>query len=1327
MRESGGAEGGDGGQPHPRWRRWRGGVPILGSCDTPCQDAGRPSRLLSFACIRPAAGGAVAMASSSLTLAPPPQREAPLADTGVFRATELGFPPPRASPFSPVDGEGEADGLGGGILSCTTWSGAASAVSPGAAPSLSGSSLGWGRGEERRAGVVGSAGSEGGRGAVGGGGGRGRGRAGSGGGGGGGSGRDVVGGGGDGGQWGEGGKGWTPPPPSASRRFAPIMGPLSVSGATCGSFAQQPSNNTSSASLHSCFSMPGRLVDRTMVAGVGGGGFPGGGLAPELGFSAATAPASLVAVTPASSTVDEEPLWPLWSAGLAPASSRARPLIGGGGGVLIRPTPIRPAVVRPMAWPVASLPAVVRSVSAVSPGRSGGVGSGNGGGGHGGERGGGHDEGGDGSPSSPAAVLRGAPQSSFASMMGDGGGGGRRHRGRVSLGSSLGGARGGGALRTELLTPPTGTPAVGGGRTPAARAPSFAMLQPSDSGDALGAGGGHSSGDRRRIARHQSWGPGRPVGAAAVAAAPDAATPPRTFRPVSVPLSQEDAGSRGGGTVRYSGCGGGGSGFLPAPQRCHSPGSSASATSTVIGTGERAGGGAAGGGSPPVGPVPVIGGRARAAAWGGRAGLRSAGRGGGGTSASSTDSLAAGAAGGVGGVADHGGGGGLPSPSSALATVSAATTVPTVQPASPPTSSRSRRMLTRAGRSSRLRISRQIDLPDGRSRSRSRSRSASPPPSTAGRSGGGGGSGGGSISGGAGAAPGLERHLSFSAGRSLSRLWSKTDVSGRRGRSRMVSSAAAATDGGPASEALASSLTDSTAAAAAVGERGKAAAAPSQPPSPSPLVPVLQSSRVLYGRGGGGGGGGGSGGDGFDEAATPVSPAVPVSLSGDYGLDWPVPAGCADRDEGAESGAWGGSKGEDSHRVVDEPPVSPPSSLPSSALSGVAANEGGAPATVPTPPRLWLGKNAALPRKKSYIPPPAIAAAATVDDVGGKEDSTASVATAVTLRSGARPLSISRRHWRAATFHRTQSSAAGSQEAEVSGPSAGRVPPALRDGGGSGGALSRGHISIGGSKTFRPWSSVSRALGKPVPLGASQVAAASVTSDGEAPPWPSRMSLSGDEGYGRDGGESGEGHAPSAVPVSRLSLPGNLHLMANGDGGAVVPRAVDCGDSVGGGGGDGDAAASTVAAVEDDAWNGRGWAGNLTVPPPRGGAGATVAAVGTPPAPLPSTDAAASGPPPPSLAVVALGPSVGRGGSGSRHSGSSRGGHSIGGPSDSAHGGATTAGVSGEAAVAAASCEAAPTNRTGRRPFLGSPGGGGVASLARALLTVRHRLQLRHR
>lgn len=677
---------------------------------------------------------------------------------------------------------------------------------------------------------------------------------------------------------------------------------------------------------------------------------------------------------------------------------------------------------------------------------------------------------------------------------------------------------------------------------------------------------------------------------------------------------------------------------------------------------------------------------------------------------------------------DGGSSGGQPSPDSLLATVAAATAAP----AGPPLSSLSRRMLTRAGRSTRLRLSRPTDVPDGHSRSRSRSRSGSPPSSTACRSGGGGCSGGGGIGGGAGAPQGLERRLSFSAGRSLSRLWSKTDVSGRRARSRLVPAPAATADGGLESEALASSLSGSTAAAASGGEGGEAAAASSLSPSPLPLVPVMTSSRGLYGRGGSSGGGGGGGGDSFIEVATPVSPAVPVSLSGDYGLSWPVPTGSADCDAAAERGAWGGAGDGGSDCVIDESPASPPSPLPASSLPGVAASAGGAPASVSTPPRMWLGKNATISRKKSHIAPPSITAAAAVDEFGGKEESSLSAAAAATLRSGGRPLSISRRHWRAATLHRTQSSTAGSQEAEVaavSAPSAGRSPPVRSGGYGSGGALSRGNTSIGGSKTFRPWSSVSRALGKPASLG---TVVSPATNDGEALLLPSRMSLSESEGEGMECSESGEGHASSGAPVGRLSLPGNLRLMANGHGREVVPGSI-CGSSAGGGGGGGDATVSTVAVVEDDAWNGRGWAGNLSAPPPRGGAGSAVAAVDAPPAPLPSTGAPASGPPSPSLAVVALGPLADPGGSGSQRSGSQRSGsgcegHNVGVPSDGIRVGATNAGDSGEAAAAAASSDAAPSSRTGgRRPFLGSPGGGGVASLARALLTVRHRLQLRHR
>lgn len=494
----------------------------------------------------------------------------------------------------------------------------------------------------------------------------------------------------------------------------------------------------------------------------------------------------------------------------------------------------------------------------------------------------------------------------------------------------------------------------------------------------------------------------------------------------------------------------------------------------------------------------------------------------------------------------------------------------------------------------------------------------------------------------------------------------------------------------------------------------------------------MTSSRGLYGRGGSSGGGGGGGGDSFIEVATPVSPAVPVSLSGDYGLSWPVPTGSADCDAAAERGAWGGAGDGGSDCVIDESPASPPSPLPASSLPGVAASAGGAPASVSTPPRMWLGKNATISRKKSHIAPPSITAAAAVDEFGGKEESSLSAAAAATLRSGGRPLSISRRHWRAATLHRTQSSTAGSQEAEVaavSAPSAGRSPPVRSGGYGSGGALSRGNTSIGGSKTFRPWSSVSRALGKPASLG---TVVSPATNDGEALLLPSRMSLSESEGEGMECSESGEGHASSGAPVGRLSLPGNLRLMANGHGREVVPGSI-CGSSAGGGGGGGDATVSTVAVVEDDAWNGRGWAGNLSAPPPRGGAGSAVAAVDAPPAPLPSTGAPASGPPSPSLAVVALGPLADPGGSGSQRSGSQRSGsgcegHNVGVPSDGIRVGATNAGDSGEAAAAAASSDAAPSSRTGgRRPFLGSPGGGGVASLARALLTVRHRLQLRHR
>ncbi|GAB0497039.1 hypothetical protein MMPV_008362 [Pyropia vietnamensis] len=1150
------------------------------------------------------------------------------------------------------------------------------------------------------------------------------------------------GGGGDVGEWGEGGKGWILSPSSSSRRFVPIMGPLSVSGAassSSSSSSRQLSNNASSGSLLSCLSMPVRLVDRGSVAGEGGGGggggLPGGGLALDLGLTATPAPASSVDVTPATST--EGPLRPLWSAGLAPASPRARPFIAGGGGGLIRPTPIRPTVVRPVARPVASLPAVVRSVSAVSPGRDGGFGSGNGGGGYGGQRRERRDDGGDGSPSSPAALLRGVPLSSLASLMGDGGGGELRRRGRASLGSGMGGGGGSGSFRTELLTPPTGTPVAGGGRALTGRVSSLSKFQLADSGDALGGGRGHGMGDRRHIARHQSWGPGRPAGAAMMTVVVDTSTPPRTFRPVSVLLSPEDAGSHGGGTPWHSfGGGGGGGGFLPTPERCHSPGSSASAASTVTGVsgGDETGWRAAGGGNPPVGPVPLIGRRARVAAREGAVGHRNVGKGAGGDSASSTDVLAVSAAGGEGGVADGDGGGDPLPPASAFATVATAVTTASLAapPASPPTSSRSRRLLTRAGRSSRLRRSRHTDTPDGRSRSRSRSRSASPSFSAAGRATGGGGGGGGS---GGRATPGLERRLSFSAGRSLSRLWSKTDVSGRRARSRLNSSIAATADGESESEVLASTLSGSNAAPAVGGEGGEVLAAPSLSPSPSPVVSMLPSSCGRYRRGrnsddeGGGGksGGGMGGGNGalFDEAVIPLSPAVPVSLSGDFGLGWPVPGGSGDHDEGAERGAGEGS----SYLAVDESSASPPSPLPASSLPVVMASEEAAPATMSSPPRVWLdkngpsSKNATSSRQKSYVASSVIATAVAVDEEGGREDSTVRGLTPATLRSS-RPLSISRRHWRAATFHRTQSGAAASHDAAVvavSAPSAGKAPPAQSDGGGSGSAPSRGSTSMSGNKTFRPWSSVSRAIGKPGPLTAAQGTAASATNGGATPPRPTRVSPSTGEGGGGGGSESGEGHDPLRVPVGRLSLPANVHLIANGGDRVVKPRGVDSGNG-GGRRAGGDAAAVTVAAAEDEAWNGRGWAGNLTVSPPRGGAGAHAVAVGAPPSPSPSSDVTAGAPPSPSLAVVALGSSPGRGGSGGRHIGSGRGGPSRGGGSDGAHGDAATAGVGEDASVAAASSEASSSHRTGgRRPFLSSSGGG-VASLARALLTVRRRL-----
>lgn len=91
------------------------------------------------------------MAPSSLTLAPHPRREGPLGGAGAF---PVGFPPPGASPSSSVGGNGDGDGLRGGLTSCNaTWSGVASAASPRGPPSLSGSSLGgWGH----RVGLTGS-------------------------------------------------------------------------------------------------------------------------------------------------------------------------------------------------------------------------------------------------------------------------------------------------------------------------------------------------------------------------------------------------------------------------------------------------------------------------------------------------------------------------------------------------------------------------------------------------------------------------------------------------------------------------------------------------------------------------------------------------------------------------------------------------------------------------------------------------------------------------------------------------------------------------------------------------------------------------------------------------------------------------------------------------------------------------------------------------------------------------------------------------------------------------------------------------------------------
>ena len=742
----------------------------------------------------------------------------------------------------------------------------------------------------------------------------------------------------------------------------------------------------------------------------------------------------------------------------------------------------------------------------------------------------------------------------------------RRRRERVSVG---GGVSDGGSstsslsARSETLTPPSGLVdggEGGGARQALRKLPSFPRLpsqtHAADAGADAPLGGGTRS-DRRRIARHRSWGPGRRAGGwgAAAAGAParltdapadaskdwladapahrpaDAPAPAaafRTFRPVgAVPPSGDDLS--GGGCCS--------AGASAAPRR-HSPVGSASGASRVAPCGPPA---VVGDGSPtvgPVGPMPPIAARARtrSLALDHRRGVT--GRYDVSESDSSVDSLAvprpvapvcalsAGSSASA-TVAAAAASGPLPPTADAMAaeatprltagTYSTTTTIPVI---------RARHMRSRTKRSSRrllggALVADQTDELDGRPRSRSHSGSRSPPPA-------------------AGAAA-LEQRFS-SAGHSFSRIFTKPDVPLRRHRSRLAAvelptdSGASATSGSSLGLWTADSMPSPP---PSLGEGAETLAVAAPVAAPLSLWPV-----------------------GEPEAALPRSPAVPVSETGDDESSWSVPA--AKLEAPADSG-----------RVVDGPrqPPSPP------ALGGSSLP----PSPPPPPPRLppMLADARAPRRRLSTIRMTRRRSMQVATAAASVAAPAATATTAATAEEAAAadapPMSVGRMHWRAisrskrhrrmaATFHGSPSSAGGAREAQAAGTATAAVAGASAPARSSG----VGGASGGGANQVRTRSLASRAVNK---------AAGAATSKGGAPARPAPLST----------GAAATLPDAGAPPPSRRSLPGTAHQHAGGS----TPSAAEA--VVGG-------HVVTPPPTEDDGWNGRGRVGNVpatTAPAPQ--------------------------------------------------------------------------------------------------------------------------------